>query len=33
LIHLRGKEVDELCIVGKAKGKGELVGYSFQQPI
>jgi hypothetical protein len=31
--HLHDKEVNELCGVHRTKGEGELVCYSFQQPL
>jgi hypothetical protein len=31
--HLHGKEIDELCNVGRARGENELVGCGIQQPI
>jgi hypothetical protein len=31
--HLHGKEIDELCSVGRARGENELVGCGIQQPI
>jgi hypothetical protein len=31
--HLHDKKVNELCGVRRTKGEGELVCYSFQQPL
>jgi len=32
-IHLRGKEIDELCGVRRTRGEGELVYHNLQQPL